>query len=227
MKRLACFLSVLILLLSPTFAQQAAQQQVMIGQKISAAASDFVTDTFTGSDTTALEDHTGEVGATWTHHPAAAYAGNQCFIASNRIYKNNTSAYYASGSPPSANYYVLGDFNVISVLSTNFGIALRMDTTADTMYLVRLNNDTSWDLRLINAGTASTLGTSGTNLPSIGNPVTVKLTANGTTLTVNAGGTDIISVTDATISAAGKAGVRGSGIDSPITGYHIDNFSAR
>ena len=188
--------------------------------------SDFVTDTFTESSETVLGSHTGELGATWTVHPsyAASAAVNGT---TDRVFHTGTTAYYASGSPPSADYYVQADFFVASVISVNAGICARMSTSTDTMYSVRLNNGTTWELRLLQPGSGSTLGSSTNQIPSVGQSKTVRLICNGTSISVTVNGVSEISVTDATISAAGKAGIRCAGVGSDSTGYHFDNFSAR
>src|SRR5688572_15128103 len=64
---------------------------------------DFVTDSFTesGADVDAAS-HTGELGATWTNHPHANYTGTaEVESDTDRLFSTNTSAYYASGTPPS------------------------------------------------------------------------------------------------------------------------------
>lgn len=193
-------------------------------------SSDFVTDTFTEASATTLASHTGELGATWTVHPAAAYTGTATVDEiGDRVYPANTvTAYYASGVPPSADYYVQGDIYVMSVTSNNSAICARMDTTANTMYLIRLNNGTTWELRKIVAGTATTLRTSTNQLPSAGQSATIKLVVSGSTITGYVNGVEeMTAITDTDISAAGRAGVRFATGDSASTGYHIDNFSAR
>lgn len=206
------------------------QQALLMQAAAGGGSSDFVTDTFTEAADRELSLHTGEVGATWTKHPDSSYSAAFMNVESgtDRIYPDTTTAYYASGNPPSADYYVQADFFVQSVISVNNGICLRMDTSANTMYSARLNNGTTWELRKIVAGAASTLGTSTNQIPGVGASKTVKLIASGTSLTVQVNGvTEIGPITDSAISAAGKAGVRGSGVMTASTGYHLDNFSAR
>ncbi len=197
-----------------------------------AVGADFVTDTFTeaGGSAVPFASHTGELGATWTVHPDAAYTGTANVDAvTDRVYPANTvTAYYASGSPPSADYYVQGDIYVASIVSNNTAICGRMDTTANTMYLIRLNNGTSWELRKIITGTATTLRTSTNQLPTTGNSATVRLVMNGSTISGFINGVEeLTAITDTDISAAGKAGIRFATGSDAITGFHVDNFSAR
>lgn len=196
------------------------------------AIGDFVTDTFTQGSDANLSAHTGELGATWTLHPAAAYSGsvitNDATL--DRIYTTTgTAAYYASGTPPSANYCAQADIYNVTTLSLNVAIAVRMDTSADSMILVRLNNGIQWELIERNAGANTALTNSGASLPTAGGaPVNLKLCTAGTAITVFLNGVQETGMNStATISAAGKAGVRFSGVSSSSTGYHVDNFSAR
>ncbi len=194
-----------------------------------AGASDFVTDSFTmaGSSNVDLSTHTGELGATWTHHPHANYTTPFNLDQANGvIWAGGTSAYYASGTPPSADYYVQGTVKVTTAISVNIAVAGRMDTTADTMYLCRYNN-TSWDLRKIVAATASTLATTSANLLTAGQSGTIKLIMTGNQISCIANGTTLGPITDSSITAAGKAGVRNAGASSQSTGFQLDNFSAR
>jgi hypothetical protein len=117
---------------------------------------------------------------------------------------------------------------VHSVISVNIGPAGRMDTSANTMYAVRLNSGTSWELRKIIAGAQSTIGTSTNQLPGVGQFKTVKLIMNGTSISVEINGVvEIGPVTDSDITAAGKAGFRSSGGVTGTTGFHLDNFEAK
>jgi hypothetical protein len=193
-----------------------------------AAAGDFVTDSFTESSDTALASHTGATGATWTVHPSYSAAGT-IDAATDRLYPTGSTAYYASGTPPSADYYVQADFRVASTISVNAAICARMSTSADTMYMVRLLNGTDWVVRKLVAGSGTDLATSATNVPTAGQTRTVRLTVSGSNITVTVDGVldAALSVTDSSITAAGRAGLRFAGASSASTGYHLDNFSAR
>ena len=195
---------------------------------VKAFGSDFATDTFTEASDLTLASHTPEVGGTIVSHPDASYTSTATIdAATDRIFPNGTAAYYYSASPPSADYYVQADFFAAAITSVNAAICGRMDTTANTMYIIRLNNGTSWELRKIVAGTATTIGSSTNQLPTNGTSKTVKLIMSGTSISVLVNGVTEISVTDSAISAAGKAGVRFAGAASSTTGFHLDNFSAR
>jgi hypothetical protein len=195
-----------------------------------ALATVFVSDTFTEVSDVLLSAHIGELGATWTKNGAATYGAIfNLLAATDRIFPiSNPTAFYASGSPPSADYSVQCDIFVASDMSANIGPCIRMDTTADTMYQIRYNSGTTWELRRLVAGVAATIGTSTNQLISVGNSKTVKIVVSGTSLSVYINGVlEIGPVTDANISAAGKAGVRAAGTVTGSTGYHLDNFIAQ
>lgn len=192
------------------------------------STSDFVTDTFTEASDILLGSHTGEVGATWTVHPSYGSTMN-VDAATDRIFPtSNPSAFYASGTPPSANYSVCAAVFAHTDVSANIGPCGRMDTSANTMYCARYNSGTSWDLRKVLAGTQSTLTTSTNQLITTGNSKMLCLVMNGTTISMTVEGTtEGGPVTDSDITAAGKAGLRSAGSVTATTGYHLDNFSAR
>lgn len=203
----------------------------------SGGETNFVNDTFTESSDTELSLHTGELGATWTHHAdTTTYTDNSSIVAStDQIFSGGLTAYYASGTPPSADYCVEGVVVVASVLSVNASIALRMDTTTNTMYVFRLVNGTSWDVRRIVAGTQTTLpaATSDTsNLPGVGESRTMKLCISGgatPTLSAYVNGAQLSSLgglDGSPITATGKAGIRFSGAASSSTGFQFSSFRA-
>jgi hypothetical protein len=202
------------------------------GSFTTSEGADFVTDAFAeaSSDTT-LASHTGAVGATWTSHgDTATYTSTAVVNAAiDRLYGLGTAAYYPSGNPASADYYAQADFHVTDLASVNAAICVRMNISANTMYLLRLNNATTWELRKIVAGVATTLASSTSNVPSVGNARTIRLIISGTTLTVLNNGVqdNNLNATDSAISAAGKPGVRFSGAMTQTTGIHLKNFSAR
>lgn len=235
MKKIFSFLIILLLLTSLSFSQTVHRGKRTVSG--GGGGSDFVTDTFTesGSSLVSLASHTGEVGATWTIHPDSSYASTFSIDALNtdtspdNIYQNGTSSYYASGIPPSADYYVQADLVTVTIESVGTGPCGHINTTANTMICVRINNGTSYDLRQIITGTGTTLATSTTNLPSAGQTKTIKLTfaSGGTTASVSIDGTTVISATSISVTSAGRAGIRGSGGISFSTGFHLDNFHAQ
>ena len=191
----------------------------------------FVSDSFTeGPGDPGLASHTGELGATWTDHPHANYTAIFTVdSATDRIYSLGTAAYTASGTPPSADYYAQADFYLITAVSQNVAVGVRMHATDDTLYYGRLNNGTEWQLFKRVAAASTQLGSnSTTNLPSAGGaPVTGRIVCQGDQISFIAGGATVIGpITDASITAAGSPCVRNAGAASASTGAHLDNFQA-
>lgn len=191
---------------------------------------DFVSDAFTDTDGTDLASHTGAVGASWTKH--GSYGSGSLLISNaNRVRSGavGNSLYTASGLPASADYDVIGDVVNFSILS-NIGVAGRIATGADTMYLAWLSTVAgNIELYEVVAGSYTLIDTDPQTF-SIGVPYLVKLEMRGTTiktfLDVGAGFVERCSAISSAISAAGRAGVRAEVLTSNSTGVHMDNFSA-
>ena len=200
----------------------------IVGRYSIGGATPFVSDSFTEGSDTALASHTGETGATWTVHPSYS-ASTTVWAATDRIIPTGSpQCYYASGVPPSADYYVQGSLYVASTIAVNFTIAGRIDTSANNMYIGGYFDGTEWRIRKCIGGGFTTLGTPSTNqLITPGNAKTVKLVMNGTSLSLYVEGVlEVGPVTDSEISAAGRVGFRSSGGVSDTTGFHLENIEA-
>ena len=226
-------LSLIILFLIAISILAEGQSKITNGKATNAQISfflaDFVTDTFTEGSDILLGAHTGEVGATWTVHTSYGSDAATIDSASDRVYPTaDPKSYWASGTPPSADYTVCADIFAASNITANIGPAGRIDTTANTMYSARYNSGTTWELAKRVTGSNTILGSSTNQLISIGNSKTVCLVMSGTSISLTVDGTtEVGPVTDSAITAAGKAGWRSSGIATSTTGYHIDNFHAK
>jgi hypothetical protein len=225
MRRLTSLL--LLLLLATTLAVPQGRFGPTVG-----GSGDFATDTFTDStDAMNLAGHTPDLGGAWVDHPHANYTATAHLnTTTGRIYSSGTSAYSLTVTPSSANYEVEMDFCVVTSTLQGSAVTARMDTTNDTMYMGRLVDATSWQVRKIVNGTQTTLGSlSTTGVPTIGNCATGKLVVNGDQISfvVTGSGTVVGPITDTAITAAGKAGVRFSGSGSATTGTHMDNLHVR
>jgi hypothetical protein len=181
----------------------------------------FIYDSFTGTDGTALESHTGETGATWTKMTGATGAYT---IASNRIYNSSTTAnYYASGTPPSADYEVSAKVRTVSNTG-NLSIKGRYSTSADSGYDLLIGG--LLQLRKLTAGSAGSLGT-GSITTTAGQDHTIALRMVGDQISAYYDGVlSIGPITDATYTTAGTAGVRGASSATSSTGYHITELAA-
>lgn len=189
----------------------------------------FLTDTFTEATGSPLLDaHTGETGATWTKH---ANSGAGTLTVPSTIDRLRVSAsggtilYYASGTPAGADYYVEAQFFIASAAAT-MGICIRVDPAANTYYYVqRQSSPAAWVLGKVVAGAGDPL-TSNPAAVTVGQTYTVRLTAQGSAIKAYVDGAEILSVSDADITAAGRPGVRAVNSATNTTGYHLDSIAA-
>lgn len=194
----------------------------------------FASATFTGSSGTELS----AADSNWTKHPAAS-AANLVLSNANRVRQSATNAagtyYYHSGSPASADYSVsaTGFAKETSAGDAAVGVSGRVDTTAATQYHARYAGGATdaWQLFKFVAGTATQLGSNSAQALTDETGYAIELRMVGTTIELYKQGssTPTISVTDSSITAAGKAGIRffqSSGTVGDNNGLHIDDFSA-
>lgn len=198
-----------------------------------AALTAVSSDTFTGSNATALTSHTGEVGATWTKQ---VFISATEWINTNRIHREGLgySINYASGTPPSADYSVEADLVVRSNLGGDMaGVLGRMNTGTNTFYMARWEQaDTSWNLIKYSNGTVTYLDfAAGEPALTVGATYRISLSMNGNILNVYVNGVLKASALDSSLTAAGKAGIMDGdnaafnlAYKSSTTGLHFDNF---
>ncbi len=101
-------------------------------------------------------------------------------------------------------------------------ICARIDTTDLTGYCVSWQGGV-WSLWKYISGTPSDLASTSTSLDIVYTTRTVKLSVRGSTIAVTVDATPIYSVTDNTITAAGRAGVASLYTDASEYRY-IDNW---
>jgi hypothetical protein len=190
-------------------------------------AGPVVSDTFTGTSGTLLEQHTGETGATWTRHPAST--GSLVLSDSGRVLSSGSSStralYFAGGVPGQAAYDVSADLVVKSLDSSAAGVTARVSPTADLYYLARYNGVTrAWELYRTMYGGMMLLGSYRQTLtPGTTYRLTLHVTDTTKQLLVN--GVVRVTSSDNSITAAGRGGVRVAGVQSNTTGYHLDNLT--
>ena len=190
----------------------------------------FVSDTFTDTTGVLLQDHTGEIGASWTKHPG--YTGDAT-IDTNVLYGAGIAVfdqYYASGVPDGADYYVQASLVFkTSVASAQWYITGRTDHTVaagqDTYYYISyLQNNAVWSLGKSVAGTATELGSFA---QADGADHVARLFMSGTTIQESIDDALQVSVVDSAISAAGRVGLGLLNVTgSPLVDYSLDTFSA-
>jgi hypothetical protein len=172
-----------------------------------------VSDDFTNSDTTALATH----NANWVQHPAS---GVNAQIWENRVRPNNNPfnlcLHYRSETPPSADYSVQATVRWGDYTSTIIGLAGRIDTSAETLYLAQYNQGNYRIYKSV-AGTQTELAgpTAG---PTAGDTdVTLKLEMIGTAIKLYSNSVEILSATDSSISAVGKGGIWAFPLSGPAS----------
>jgi hypothetical protein len=192
----------------------------------------FVSDLFNETTNKALESHVGEIGATWTFHTSYSTSYLQVNAANDNLENNSgvstgSVLYYASGSPPSAEYGVEVDLSRVSANGLNLfpGISGRIDTAADTHYMARYSHSAGdWQLYKASSGSYTLLGSYTQSLSDT--TYAQKLEILDATKKVYIDSVERISSSDNSITAAGKAGVRWNITAQNHTGFTQDNFVA-
>jgi lysophospholipase L1-like esterase len=194
---------------------------------VTVAQSTFVNDTFTDTNGVAITSHTAEQGGPWVVQ-SGYVPGTPSAIQNNRLYSpTGSGVYHASGTPPTADYYVEATLTWVSTVSLeNIGVAGRMAAAANTLYFARWSGSVnSWQLFKTVAGTSTQLGSNVADTFTSGTKV-LRLSMVGSTISVSVNGTQIISVTDTAITAAGSPGIRAGNAQSTTTGIHVEDFKA-
>jgi len=187
-------------------------------------AGPFVSDTFSGeSDATALTDHTGETGATWT-----GVSGAHLVSAAGRVYPQGIGASYskASGSPASAEYDVEADLvGLTTVTGQQIGVFGRL-VDFNNHYWADGRNGAGLRLWKSVAGALTQLGSYSTTVDG-SYAARLKFEIRDGAKKVYEDDVERISSADNALTAAGSAGIRTSvGTVTPTTGIHLDNFTA-
>lgn len=172
-------------------------------------------DTFTASNGTVLSTY----DVIWVQH--TSYGSTTLEIQSNavKVKAGSASSCYFYNSASSANSSVYADMIKPDNSSTACGVCGRLSSSANTMYLARLNL-AAVELYKAVAGTFTLLGTVAHGMTN-GVAAEVRLTMSGTTIKALVAGVEKISVTDSAVSAAGFSGIR---INANST-ISADNFN--
>lgn len=209
----------------------------------------FVTDSCTGTNGTNFTSHTGELGATWFKHASATNTGDPQ-IQGNKLQTTESAVnenYYASGSPASADYSFSLDYTYNAIGGNEIaGPGARLTTGATNTGYFFIFFKVVGELRLYKyvAGTLTQIGTGVTFAPVNGATYRFTIDPVGTAIAgrlqrlsdsnwINSAGAfgasqvNCASVTDSSITAAGKAGFwYSSDTTSGGTRGTLDNFSA-
>jgi hypothetical protein len=188
----------------------------------------FLYDTFTDVDGTIITNHIGEIGASWSLIFGAAPA-SPALIANNRLYATsvNQSFYQANGVPKSADYYVEALITFLPQAPNDAAsVAGRISPTEATMYFGRYNNAVgAWQLFKTIAGSSTQLGS---NVPGdyLGGDHLVRLTMQGSNISLSLDGAQLITANDTSITLPGSAGVRMPVAQSVTTGMQFNGIKA-
>lgn len=186
----------------------------------------IATSGFTGADGTVVST----ADANWVK--ITGFTGTAQLFG-NRLRGGSTTdscAYRYNVAPPSADYEVACDFQVVGITSTavNAGVMARASSSASTGYMARWRNGTGFQLfKFVGSVTAVQIGSTVAQSYTAGTTARIRLKVEGSTISVFRGSetTPIISVTDTSITAAGFAGVW-TNVNSNTDGPHLDNWTA-
>jgi hypothetical protein len=186
-------------------------------------------DTFTDTAGVLLGSHAPETGTGWQRHPSATSA-SEAISSTGTSRANNVqpALWTALGAPASADYSVEADILFKSLPSgTTIAINGRQSDTAATFYSARYSNVSGkWFITKTVNGVQTSLPNSVVQVVAAGETPRVTLKFVGSTITLFLDGTQLITVTDTDITAAGYGGFQrtGSSATGEATGYQIDNF---
>lgn len=187
-----------------------------------ASAADFVSDTFTDTDSTLLTSHTVPTGGPWIFESGSDVGR----IVNNRLYFSTSDPYViyrSTGTSSGANVDVVGRFHVMSNVGT-LQIAGRVSTPGGTYTAYNLS---------VTSGTITLGRDPGVTLSTtsftwtVGQDYDIRLSLQAGRKTVYVDGVPILTSTDNTV--AGASGERGGivfgGSGSTTTGYHLDSYT--
>ncbi len=183
-----------------------------------------LTDTFTAADGTAVSSRNADTGQAWSFNTA------DWKVQSNRAFPTTAGAEIVSAFvPASANYFVSADFVFVTSL-TNQGIYLegRCDgvLSNSTAYFFGYRQATGgWIIGKTVAGTFTVLANVA-YVPTAGDAKNVRGEMNGSALRLLVDGVQVLTATDSSITAMGKAASRATLASTATTGCHFDNLNA-
>lgn len=175
-------------------------------------------DTFTEAADTDLALHTSDSGHTWTKEQGNVLTVNAAGDYLHNAAPTNTSRYYSSVVPASAEYDVQAD--VVSGVDVSMGVRARVVAADTDEYRCYFNAE--WKLERVDAGAATLLATFVGDTPN-GTTRTIKLEIRDATKKLFIGGVERISSTDNIVTAAGSPGIFSLGSSSTV---HMDNWSS-
>lgn len=195
-----------------------------------------------GPSASATPQAASEFLATWAGTPGTnvtAYTANtgQSFVADQGTTLLGNNEVYASASPstvranytPTANCYVKAPFRFVTKIAATANWLIGRATSTVRYqggYQQAGTNGEGWYIG-ITSGSFTVLGFAAA-VPAVGSTHDVRMEMVGSTIRLIVDGVEVISVTNAVISAAGNIGMRksGSGNETLTTGIHIGTLEA-
>lgn len=185
-------------------------------------------DTFTSPTVKGLIDHTGELGP-WTLESGVGH-GAALDPTNGRLRSNGGSAtiYSMRGLQAGSDHWCEATYYRGTATSVG-GIALAVRVNGgNSAYWGRYNAATDvWEVYKIVSGTSTMLGSTantGFGFDSPGSSCRVRLTANGSTISLAIGGTTVITATDTSLTG-GNPGLRSATNYASGAGPEIDDYT--
>jgi hypothetical protein len=170
------------------------------------AQTEFVRDTFTGANGTALESHAPDSGGAWTRIQGQGLLLQGGAITPDKT--NGTDRYTNGAVPPSAEYVIGMTVSFVAANSDNYAELLAR-ITGGNGYVAYINAQSAYAITRYVGGVPTVLASGTTTALNVGlandNEIVFYVTDASKRLIVN--GTVVATVTDNTITAAGRAGL--------------------
>ena len=185
-----------------------------------------LSDTFTGTGNTLLQNHTSDSGNAWSKQTGTL---DGVISNANRLrfdITNGTTIYVSDWIPATADYDVSADFYIAGTSADFTGIGGRNSPSSPTGYYAVLGAGNV--IRLYRGGNGTPLG-SQTVTANTGETHTMKLEMRGNVIKVYWDASVIINATAAggdIVSTAGRASVYLQATAGDSAGIHLDNFFA-
>lgn len=179
-------------------------------------------DTFTEASNVTLASHTPEMGSAWVAAASTmTVGGGTGYVAGTS--STSSALYYNNASPTSPDYTIEAVVQRPSTDTATFraqGVLARFVNTSNYYQAYYDDNVGALKLQKVVGGTATTLGSS-TATFNANTDYTLSFALSGTSLKVYWDGVEKISVTDGSLTAAGKIGIRGraNGKIMSVTAY--------
>lgn len=183
------------------------------------------TDTFTEASDTPLESHTSDSGGGWGGVDTANF---DVIAADDEVQSDNTGNKLASGNenPSTADYWCeVNGKTVATANADRFGSVVRCATGANG-YTFAVFGNGIWHLNKVVSGTFTSLGTNTIGGFGAATYYNAKTEAQGSTIKGYLDSSEVVSVTDTDITAAGNVGLYERQLSARITSLTSEDFAA-